>query len=105
MSEENCAFCPIPEQITKWWYEDDVCRVMNTPAGTPMVVLNTHSETLTEEERDHITTIVTDYYGAHNLYTMMNHVEEHWHAHIREYEYEPTQPISTPSEEHRGDSA
>jgi len=104
MVRENCAFCPSPEPITKWWHEDNVCRIINTPSQSPMVVLNRHAMTPSESERQHIDEIVTDYYGAHSLCTLMHDVEEHWHSHIREYEQEPTVPIVTPSENTHGDN-
>lgn len=103
MEEDNCNFCPEPNKVTEWWYEDEVCRVMDNLSGKPMVVLNRHSVDLTENERNHIDEVVTDLYGVHNRYTLMNVITDHWHSHIREYEYEPTQPISESSKESGGD--
>lgn len=93
MSQHDCLFCPKPEQITNWWYEDSVCRVINTPGGSPMVIVNRHADSPTTGEKQHIDEVVHDLYGAHTLRVVMNHVTNHWHAHIRNYEQEPTEPL------------
>lgn len=78
----DCDFCPI-EKKTEWYYEDDQIVICDTFGGTPMVVLRRHTTEPTDEEMDYIDEKVTDVFGEHERYVMMNVVTDHYHAHIR----------------------
>lgn len=83
----GCLFCPQPDKITEWHYEDDACRVIDKPSGEPMVVLNEHAEHPSANEMKHIETVLDELFVEYETQVLMNHVKEHWHAHILEYEW------------------
>ncbi len=88
-TNSDCLFCPSPEKITEWWYEDDTCLVIDKPDGDPMVVLKRHTKNPTESEYEHINESVNQLFGSHERFVHMGHVPEHFHAHIENYEKHP----------------
>lgn len=83
--EEDCPFCPI-EKKTEWYYEDDLIVVCDTLGGTPMVVIKRHDEQPTYGELKRAEEEVWNIFGRNEFKVLMNVVEDHWHAHIREIE-------------------
>jgi len=81
-TETPCLFCPEPARITEWHYTDDTCLVIDKPSGDPMVVLRRHAVEPTDEELQHMHDVVRDVFGEHEFTVLMNHVTEHFHAHI-----------------------
>ena len=81
----DCAFCPKPDKLTRWYEESDRAIVMNNFHGEPMVVLKRHTETPTDEELQHCRELVSNHFSDDcEFRVLMNIVEEHWHAHIVE---------------------
>lgn len=91
----DCAFCPM-EKRTDWWYEDDDCIIANKPTGEPMAVLKEHTTDPTDEQLEHLHNCVEELCGGHSFQIIMDHVPNHFHAHIIEYDTHPeevTEPL------------
>lgn len=72
------------DKQTEWYKETDDVVVADTLGGTPFVVLKRHTIDPTDEELEAAHTAVEDVFGEHEFLVLMNVVEDHWHAHIRQ---------------------
>jgi hypothetical protein len=87
--DDECLFCPKPEQLTTWYHEDDTCIVLDNITGGYLVVLKRHTTNPTDEEYELMSRVVTDLFGDHELFVSLAHVKHHWHGHIKEYDTVP----------------
>jgi len=87
--DEECLFCPKPEQLTRWYHEDEQCIVLDNITGGYLVVLKRHTVHPTDDELTHIEKIVTELFGDHQIFTSLAHVKHHWHGHIKDYDGVP----------------
>jgi len=89
MNRTNCAFCPKPDKVTRWFHEDAVCLLINKPTGEPMLVLREHTTEASEKQMAHMERVAERYCGNHELQKIMNHVPNHLHFHIVNYDHHP----------------
>lgn len=87
MQDEDCLFCPKPEKRTEWHHVDDTCLVIDKPSGEPMIVLDRHDDQPSVDEAKHMDGVLNHLFDEFDVEILMNHVENHWHGHIVDYEW------------------
>lgn len=87
--DPDCPLCEM-EQETHWYYEDDNLVIADAVGtGKPFVVVKGHTDPASITDlliHADIKPIVEEIFGEHDLEERMNHIEDHWHAHIRDTE-------------------
>jgi len=56
-----------------------------------MLVLKRHTTEPTEKEMTHMREVASDYCGAHDIQVILDHVPNHWHGHLINYETHPSE--------------
>jgi hypothetical protein len=87
--QDDCQLCDM-EQLTEWYYEDDEVVVAEKPHGGVMIVLKRHTKEPTEAEHAYMKGLLNGLFGkGHETKVIMAHVEDHFHAHIVDYDRRP----------------
>lgn len=81
------------EHKTVWYYQDEDVVVCEKPQGGKMIVLKRHTDEPTEAEHAYMKGVLNSLFGEHETKIMMNHVEDHFHAHITDYERVPDRRV------------
>jgi hypothetical protein len=81
--QDGCQLCEMEEK-TKWHFETKDFVIAEKPSGGDMIVSKHHEQELSDERRDRAERLVGMLYDDFELQVLMNHVEDHWHAHIIE---------------------
>lgn len=85
--DPNCSFCR-KDKLAPQPYFDNICweTVCPNPAcnnqGSPMLVLNRHTETPTDEEIEHIRNVARQRHPDKKFRGYMQSNTKHWHDHL-----------------------
>jgi hypothetical protein len=74
------------DKETHWYRETDGLVIADgITTGKPMVVVKSHIEDIFDLVlHADVKPVVEEIFGEHELEVRMNHVGNHWHAHIRD---------------------
>jgi len=79
--EDDCQLCEM-EKKTEWHLETKDFVIAEKLQGGSFIVSKHHETQLSDQRRKRAERIVSLLYDDFDLQVLMNHVEDHWHAHI-----------------------
>lgn len=86
----DCALCEMDEQ-TVWYHEDEEMVICETLDGSPMVVLKEHTASIDGMQEVLLHGSVESVVGDCEFDVRMNHITDHWHAHLLDSAGHPLQ--------------
>lgn len=79
--QDDCMLCEMDKR-TEWYLQTKDFVIAEKLQGGPFIVSKWHEQELDDERRERAERLVSLLYDDFDLQVLMNHCEDHWHAHI-----------------------